>query len=147
MGGTEHQRTCKQKPRPRRGAHRRPPTVTDTSSDAFQMDQVVPDSLQPHGLQLPRLVPGLARSPGEGKGYPLHYAGLENSMDYSPWGRNKLDMTDRLSLHFTSRSIWKVSELMSVTVDHLNGQSRLTLPIVSTCFSVLGKAGTAQSRL
>ena len=24
---------------------------------------------------------GLGRSPGEGKGYPLQYAGLENSMD------------------------------------------------------------------
>ena len=27
------------------------------------------------------LIPGLARSPREGKGYPLQYAGLENSMD------------------------------------------------------------------
>jgi len=27
------------------------------------------------------LVPGLGRSPGEGKGYPLQYSGLENSMD------------------------------------------------------------------
>ena len=26
------------------------------------------------------LIPGLGRSPGEGKGYPLQYAGLENSM-------------------------------------------------------------------
>ena len=26
-------------------------------------------------------IPGLARSPGEGKGYPLQYSGLENSMD------------------------------------------------------------------
>ena len=25
--------------------------------------------------------PGLERSPGEGKGYPLQYSGLENSMD------------------------------------------------------------------
>ena len=29
------------------------------------------------------LIPGLGRSPGEGKGYPLQYSGLENSMDYS----------------------------------------------------------------
>ena len=29
------------------------------------------------------LVPGLGRCPGEGKGYPLQYSGLENSMDYS----------------------------------------------------------------
>ena len=25
--------------------------------------------------------PGLGRSPGEGKGYPLQYSGLENSLD------------------------------------------------------------------
>ena len=28
------------------------------------------------------LIPGLGRSPGKGKGYPLQYSGLENSMDY-----------------------------------------------------------------
>ena len=27
-------------------------------------------------------IPRLGRSPGEGKGYPLQYSGLENSMDY-----------------------------------------------------------------
>ena len=26
-------------------------------------------------------IPGMGRSPGEGKGYPLQYYGLENSMD------------------------------------------------------------------
>ena len=26
-------------------------------------------------------IPGLGRSPGEGKGYPRQYSGLENSMD------------------------------------------------------------------
>ena len=36
------------------------------------------------------LVPGLGRSPGEGKGYPIQYSGLENSM-HSPWGRKKSD--------------------------------------------------------
>ena len=30
-------------------------------------------------------IPGLGRSPGERKDYPLQYYGLENSMDYSPW--------------------------------------------------------------
>ena len=42
-------------------------------------------------------VPGLGRSPGEGKGYPLQHSGLENSMD-SPWGLKELDMTERLAL-------------------------------------------------
>ena len=28
-------------------------------------------------------VPTMGRSPGEGKGYPFQYSGLENSMDYA----------------------------------------------------------------
>ena len=42
------------------------------------------------------LIPELGRSPGEEKVYPLHYPGLENSMDCmkSPWGRKELDMTE-----------------------------------------------------
>jgi len=37
--------------------------------------------------------------PREGKGYPLQYSGLENSVDYiySLWGCKELDTTDRLS--------------------------------------------------
>ena len=30
-----------------------------------------------------RSLPGLGRSPGEEKGYPFQYSGLENSMDYT----------------------------------------------------------------
>ncbi|CAM9651379.1 unnamed protein product [Rangifer tarandus platyrhynchus] len=44
-------------------------------------------------------VPGLGRSPGEGKGCPLQDSGLKNPMD-CPWGRKKSDTTERLSLHF-----------------------------------------------
>ena len=47
-------------------------------------------------------IPGLGRSPGEGKGYPLQYSGLENSMDYSPLGRKESDTTKPLSL-----SLWR----------------------------------------
>ena len=46
----------------------------------------------------PGSIPGLGRSPGEGKGYPLQYSGLENSMDYSPCGLKELDTIVRLSL-------------------------------------------------
>ena len=35
------------------------------------------------------LIPGLRRSPGEGKGYPLQYSDLENSMDYIVHGVTK----------------------------------------------------------
>ena len=34
-------------------------------------------------------VSGLGRSPGEGKGYPLQYSGLENAMDYVVLGVTK----------------------------------------------------------
>ena len=38
-------------------------------------------------------IPGLGRSPGEGKGYPLQYSGLENTME----GHKELDMMERFS--------------------------------------------------
>ena len=41
-------------------------------------------------------IPGLERSPGEAKGYPLQYSGLENSMDL--YSLKELDMTEQLSL-------------------------------------------------
>ena len=47
------------------------------------------------------LLPGLGRFLGGGNGYALQCSGLENSMDYSPWGGKESDMTERLSLfHF-----------------------------------------------
>ena len=43
-------------------------------------------------------IPGLGRSPGEGKGYPLQYSDLENSMDGIVHGGCKeLDTIERLS--------------------------------------------------
>ena len=30
-------------------------------------------------------IPGLGRPPGKGKGYPLQYSSLENSMDRGAW--------------------------------------------------------------
>ena len=38
-------------------------------------------------------IPGLDRSPGEEKDYPLQYSGLENSKD-CPWGCKELDTTE-----------------------------------------------------
>ena len=44
------------------------------------------------------MILGLERSPGEGKGYPLQYSGLENSMDCIVLGvtksRTRLTLTD-----------------------------------------------------
>ena len=46
------------------------------------------------------LIPGLGRSLGEENSYPLQYSGLENSMDYSPWGFKESDTIEWLSLHY-----------------------------------------------
>ena len=45
-------------------------------------------------------IPGLGRSPGEGKGYPLQYSGLKNSMDCIVHGVTK-SWTQLSSFHFT----------------------------------------------
>ena len=45
------------------------------------------------------LIPGLGKSPGEGNGYPLHYSGLENSMNCIVHGVAK-SQTLLSSFHF-----------------------------------------------
>ena len=46
-------------------------------------------------------IPGLGRSPGEGKGYPLQYSGLGNSMDWIVHGVAK-SRTRLSDFHVTS---------------------------------------------
>ena len=55
-------------------------------------------------------IPGLGRSPGEGKGYPLQYFGLENSMGYIVHGVAK-SQTRLSDFHFhlvifTDTKVW-----------------------------------------
>jgi len=45
------------------------------------------------------LIPGLGRFPGEGKGYPLQYSGLENSMNNIVYGVAK-SQTPLSDFHF-----------------------------------------------
>ena len=49
------------------------------------------------------LTPGLGRYPGEEKGYPLQYSGLENFMDCMVRGVTK-SQTQLCAFHFTSLS-------------------------------------------
>ena len=53
-------------------------------------------------------IPGLGRSPGEGKGHPLQYSGLENSMDCSLWGHKGSDTTEQLSFSFLKEEFHKL---------------------------------------
>ena len=53
------------------------------------------------------LIPGLGRSPEDGKGYPLQDSGLENSMDYTH-GVTESDTTERLSVYVCERGLeWR----------------------------------------
>ena len=56
---------------------------------------------------------GWEDSSREENDYPLQYSGLENSMDYIPFGRKMLDTTKRLSLHSTTEhhfQAWRHNE-------------------------------------
>ena len=53
-------------------------------------------------------IPRLGRSPGKGKGYPLQYSGLENSMDYTVHGVAK-SRTQLSDFHFTSHKLFSLS--------------------------------------
>ena len=55
----------------------------------------------------PSLIPVLGRSPGEGKGYPLQYPGLENSTDCIVHGVAK--SRTRLSMSANSTASYQVS--------------------------------------
>ena len=69
------------------------------------------------------LIPGLGRSPKEGKGYLLHYSGLENSMDCLVHGVSKIGHGLATFTH-TLKTTWEVTKLDFI-LDHkinLNNQ-------------------------
>ena len=63
------------------------------------------------------LIPGLGRSPGEGKGYPLQYFGLENSMDCIVHGvtKSRTQLSDFRS-HFQDPLSCSLSSSVSVSM-------------------------------
>ena len=58
----------------------------------------------------PGSIPGLGRSPGEGKGYPLWYSGLENAMDCIVHGvaKSRARLSD-FHFHVTLLGTWHSS--------------------------------------
>ena len=56
------------------------------------------------------MIPGSGRSPGEGKGYPLQYSGLENSMDYIVY--RATESRTRLSDFYSLTFVGKVMPLL-----------------------------------
>ena len=60
-------------------------------------------------------IPGLGRSPGEGKGCPLQYSGLENSMAYIDLGvaKSRIRLSD-FHFQYPSYSICRFNQLKMV---------------------------------
>ena len=56
------------------------------------------------------LIPGLGRSPGEGKGYPLQYSGLETSMDCIVHGvaKSQTGLSGILTLGLSTLSVLEI---------------------------------------
>ena len=66
-------------------------------------------------------IPGLGRSPGEGKSYPLQYSGLENSMDCIVHGVAKSqtwlsDFHFHFSSYLSSTDGWMESRLQRLVI-------------------------------
>ena len=63
-------------------------------------------------------IPGLGRSPGEGKGYPLQYSGLENSMDCIVHGVAKSwTQLSEFHFHFTFKGKNLLLNIYTNTMD------------------------------
>ena len=77
----------------------------------------------------PGSIPGLGRSPGEGKGYPLQYSGLENAMD--------------CIVHGVVKSWTRLSDFHIHTHTHTHTRTQSQVQEVS-CFSHRAKVGCSR---
>ena len=71
-------------------------------------------------------IPGLGRSPGEGKGYPLQYSGLENSMDCIVHGVAK-SQTRLSDFHFHYTAVYLLYRLPRLLFVYIFGERVNTL--------------------
>ena len=100
-----------------------PYTYTYTSPMSGFPDSSV-DKESSYNAGDPGSIPGLGKSSGEGKGYPLQYSGLENSMDCMVHGVTK-SQTRLSDFHFM------------ITPPHHYHNEKPGFPLVSYLFSSL----------
>ena len=78
----------------------------------------------------PGSIPGLGRSPREGKGYPLQYSGLENAMDYVVHGVTESGPTEQRSGDDITSSVLSlascVPSLLAISFLHVSHLSILS---------------------
>ena len=85
-------------------------------------------------------IPGLGRSPGEGKGYLLQYSGLENSMDCIVHGVAKSG-TQLSDFHFMS-SILNYSCVSSVAKQSASKDRQKIIKQILVCWDHLQYEGS-----
>ena len=66
-------------------------------------------------------IPGLGRSPGDGKGYPLQYSGLENSMGSQRVGHDWATFTSHNKSHFAAAAAAKSLQSCPTLCDPIDG--------------------------
>ena len=77
-------------------------------------------------------IPGLGRSPGEGKGYPLQYSGLENAMDCRV--RGVANRHDRATFTSPHKAPWHLGEGRGPRVLLLCHHSQtVSVPLAVSC--------------
>ena len=70
------------------------------------------------------LIPGVGKSPGEGKGYPLPYSGLENTMDCIVHGVAKSQTPlNEFHFHFYIQSLKRILMVMKNLINKLVSKS------------------------
>ena len=80
-------------------------------------------------------IPGLGRSPGEGKGYPLQYSGLENFMDYTVHGVTKswTQLSDFHSLTHSHAALITAIKLLFIIMNSIITVRSFSSPVSCFC--------------
>ena len=79
------------------------------------------------------LIPKLGRSPGEGKGYPLQYSGLENSMDCIVMGSQRVEHNWVTFTFHMIRNFFK-NCIVKYSIQFLSPSNRVSLPEGKACY-------------
>ena len=91
------------------------------------------------------MIPVFGRSPGEEKGYPLQYSGLENSMDCIVHGIAK--SWTRLSNFHTFNSSHEVAKVLEFQLQHQSFQTPGLISFRMDWLDLLAVQGTLKSLL
>ena len=95
-------------------------------------------------------IPGLGRSSGEGKGYPLQYSGLVNSMDSIVHGVAESDTTERLPLstiqvHSQQMPRMRINVYLKITGSQLSYFKSWKMMLWKCCTQYASKFGKLSS--